>query len=242
LARLAVRTAAGGLGAVAVFLAGYLGYRAYIGSFSPRELVQPTLDFVRSNDELAAPLQRPVREFLDGEPRIYAPVLLCIALAAMLGRRLIEDTLPGRLAQYAIGYVALLWLYRFAVTSSVLETWWAYNMAAISMCFAVPLVLDRLERAESRRGAMAILGAALLGAGAASLVIRNANSSAVDVYERIRDDAALVVVLLLMSGIAVVGMRFLRGWLGRALATGAFFALVAFVALTPARYIGINQT
>lgn len=240
--RLAVRTAAGLLGAIAVFVAGYLGYRAYIGPFSPRELVEPTLDFVRANDQLAAPLQRPVSEFLDGEPRIYAPVLLCLALATALGARLFEDTLPGRLAQYAIGYVALLWLYRFAVTSSVLETWWAYSMTAISMCFAVPLVLDALARRSPARAGRVLAAAAVAGTVATSLIVRNANAAAVDVYERIRDNATLVVVVLVVGGVLVGAMRFVPNWTAQAAAAGVFFALVAFVSLTPARYIGINQT
>ena len=180
LGRLVIRAGIGTAGAIALFAAGYLGYVAYIGSFSPLEIVQPTLDFVRSNDQLAAPLQRPVSEFLDGEPRIYAPVLLCAALVLVLGRRVLEDGLPGRLAQYAIGYVGLLWLYRFAVTSSVVETWWSYSMAAVSMAFAVPVILHQLERQGSVRDIRAIVAGVIGGAAIVSIVVRNANDDAVE--------------------------------------------------------------
>ena len=147
----------------------------------------------------------------------------------------------GRLAQYAIGYVALLWLYRFAVTSSVLETWWAYSMTAISMCFAVPSSsIGSSERAAA--GRPHDRGRGTRGRGSASLVIRSANAAAVDIYETLRDNATLVVLLLAGGALTAAAMRLLPSWGARAAATASFFALVAFVALTPARYIGIYQT
>lgn len=240
--RLVLRTASAAVGAVAVFVSGYLGYRYSIGAFSPRELVQPTIDFIRSNDQLAAPLQRPVSEFLEGEPRIYAPPLLCLAMVIALGRRLLEDSLRGRLAQYALGYVALLWLYRFAVTSSVLETWWAYNMAAISMCFAAPVILDELVRRTSEQRARMALVAVLLGTAVTTFAIRSANASAVDAYERVRDNVPLLLALLGLGALTAVAMKAARDERARAVAAAAFFAVVTIVSLMPARYIGIGQT
>ena len=62
--RLAVRCLSALAGALLVFVGGYLAYRAYLGSLSPSEIVSPTIEFMRSQNQLAAPLQRPISEFL----------------------------------------------------------------------------------------------------------------------------------------------------------------------------------
>ena len=84
--------------------------------------MSPTIEFLRSQNQLAAPLQRPISEFLRSEPRVYGPVLLSLALVIAWGRRFLDDSLPARLAQFSVAYVVLLWLYRLVVTSSVIET------------------------------------------------------------------------------------------------------------------------
>jgi hypothetical protein len=240
--RLALRLAAAGLGSVLMFIGGYLAYRAYLGDMAPKDLISPTLDFARSNSQFSAPFQRPASEFLDGEPRIYAPVLLAVATLVILGRRVIEDTLRGRLAQYAVGYIAVLWVYRFVVTSAAIEAWWAYNMSAVTMAFAVPVILDELERTTDRRSFRVLLAAVLGGAGITTLVIRNANSSAVRLYEHLRDNVPGVLTVLALALALVVAVRLSRSALNRAALACAFFALLAAVGLMPARYIGIGQT
>lgn len=242
IARLAVRLAAAGLGTALMFIGGYLGYRAYLGDLTPKDLISPTLDFARSNNQLSAPFQRPASEFLDGEPRIYAPVLLAVATIVLLGRRLVEDSLRGRLAQYAVGYIAVLWVYRFVVTSAAIEAWWAYNMAAVTMAFAVPVVLDEMERTTNRRGFRFGLAGVLGATAVTTIVIRNANSSAVRLYEHLRDSAPGVIAVLLLAVALAVATRLAHRNLVRAVLASGFFALIAAVSLMPARYIGIGQT
>jgi hypothetical protein len=243
LGKFGLRCASAALGILLVFIGGYLGYRAYLGAYAPKELIEPTWEFIRQNDQLAAPFERPASEFLDGEPRIYAPVLLCLAMVIAMGSRILEDTLPGRLAQYTVGYLALIWLYRLAVTSSVVETWWAYNMTAVSMCFAVALTLDQLvRRGGSESRARVTLIAAVGGAAIATIAIRYSNTSAIDIYDRIRDNAVLVSIIVAAGVLAAATMRLLPVWHARAASATVFFAVAAFVALAPARYIGINQT
>jgi hypothetical protein len=239
LGRLAVRTAAAALGGVLIFVAGYLGYRIYLGAFSAWDLIDPTLDVYRARDQYSAPFQRPAGEFLDGELRIYAPVVLCLGLVVVLGRRLLEDTLRARLAQYAVLYVIVLWIYRFGITSSVLETWWAYSMAAISMCFAVPVLLDELSRKVPPR---LLATAAFAGAAIAAAVIRAHNTGAVGVYDDLRDHGPLVFVFLGAGAVLAAVLALVRSTPPVAAATALFFAFVAFLSLTPARYIGIQQT
>jgi hypothetical protein len=75
-----------------------------------------------------------------------------------------------------------------------------------------------------------------------SVIVRNANATAVDFYERLRDNGTLIALLLVL-GVAMAAVIRLRRDSGiRPIAVALLFALVTFVSLTPARYIGINQT
>ena len=242
LGRFALRCAAGALGIALTFLGGYLAYRAYLGHISPRDLIAPTTDFARSNNQFSSPFQRPASEFLDGEPRIYAPVIMAVGVLVLLGRRFADTTLKARVAQYAVGYIVILWIYRFAVTSAAIETWWAYNMTAATMAFAASVILDELERRRGRQPAWALLVLVLSGAAITTFVIRNFNSSAVDLYEKARDNVPAVIAVLVLAIALAIGLRLLRNPLARTATAAAFFALVAIVSLMPARYIGIGQT
>lgn len=240
--RFTARCVAAAAGGLLVFIAGYLGYRVYLGPFPIRDLVQPILEFMRQNNQLSAPFQRPVSDFLHTEPRIYAPVLLSLAVVVVLGRSLLDNSLRARVAQFAVGYVTLLWLYRFAITSSVLETWWAYSMAAVSMCFAVPVILDGLRSPQARQGSRGILAAAVLGMAVTSVVVRSNNSAAVDAYDSVKQHVPLLLAVLGAGVATAVAMTVVRIGVVRIAATAVFFALVAAVGLTPATYIGIART
>jgi hypothetical protein len=113
---------------------------------------------------------------------------------------------------------------------------------AISMCFAVPLILDELERAMPRRSFYVTLAVALSSGAAATVVIRNRNDWAVSVYEDVRDNVPVLIGLLALGVVCAALLRFARSGVVRTGVAGTFFALVAFVSLTPARYIGIGQT
>jgi hypothetical protein len=155
-ARVAVSVAAG----AAVFVLGYLGYVAIIGGFSPVDLIRPTVEFLRSNAENSAPYQRPTSEWLLHDVRIWTPVVLSLALVGVLGRRFFANDLPARIAQTCVGLTAFLWLYRATVTSSVVETWWAYDLVVIVAAPAVAVLLAEVPR--WRRGWLAAAGVVAL--------------------------------------------------------------------------------
>ena len=181
----------------------------------------------------------------DGEPRIYAPVLLAIATLVLLGRRFTEDTLRARLAQYAVGYIAVLWIYRFSVDL-------CRNRDLVGLQHGrrrrwpsrYPVILDELERTTDRRTFRVVLAAVLGGAAIATAVIRNANATAVDLYDDLRDNVpAVIAILVLAVALAVAAAtRSGRAPVRAAAAAGFFVARVTIVGLMPARYIGIGQT
>jgi hypothetical protein len=240
LARLALRCGAATLGGCLVFVGGYFAYRAYLGSFSPRDLIEPSLNFVRENPDVTASFDRPVTGFLAGEPRIYAPVILCVALVT-LGRGLFGPGLSSRLGQYAVLYVGLLWVSRLLHRSAAVETWWAYNSTAISMCFAAPVLLNHLARTRGAR--VRIVLAATLGPTAVTtFAIRTDNGSAVVVYDAIRSQVAVLAIVVGVGFTLAVALVKVRSPRLSIAMTAGLFALTAFLSLTPAQYLGVQQT
>jgi hypothetical protein len=191
---LAYRFAVAAGGAAAVFFAGYLSYRTIVPSAHIDDLVRPTIDFLRSNSENSAPYQRPASEFLLHELRIWPPVVSSVALIAVLRREVLSTDVPARIAQACIAYVVFLWVYRFTVTSSVIETWWAYDFVIVFMAPAVGVLLYGLGRHPrgQRLWAIVALGTATAGA----LVIRTASGTGVDAYRYIADHAVLIYLLV----------------------------------------------
>lgn len=130
--------------AIVVFGVGYLSYLAILGSLSPVDLIRPILRFLSQNNQLSAPYRRPVASWLLHEPRIWAPVITSVALVATLRWRLMGRDIAARLAQLCIGYTAFLWLYRFAITSSAVETWYAYSVVIVATAPALGVLLSEL--------------------------------------------------------------------------------------------------
>jgi hypothetical protein len=227
--------------AIAVFAGGYLSYRAYLGSFSPWDLIRPTLE-VAQYGQLAAPFQHSPSLWLKIEPRIYAPVLVCVAVVVVLGRALLADTRRARLAQFAVAYTALFWIYRFAVTGGVIETWWAYNMTAVTGAFGLPVILDELVRRTEARKRAVLLAAAVVAVGLVDLVIRSLGSTAVSFYHYLRWHPAALLSLVLATCVVVFALSLTRVASLRLAALVALFGLIALIALTPAYYLGIQQT
>jgi hypothetical protein len=202
LARVGVSAAA----AVAVFIVGYLGYAAVLGWFNPYDLLRPTIDFLRSNQQNAAPYQRPASEWLLHEVRIWPPVVVSVALVAVLGRRVLCSDLPARIAQVCIGYTAFLWLYRVAVTSSVIETWWANSFVVIALAPGVGVLLHSLA-GQRRAKDVAILSFAAVAIVA--LVVRIATGPEGDIYRSVAKHPALVFAILgaALAGAAALAVR-----------------------------------
>jgi hypothetical protein len=227
----AVRTAARfvllAVAGVLVLALGYVGYVAIIGSFAPSDLIRPTVEFIRSNKENSAPYQQPVSGWLRHELRIWPPVVLSFALIVALGRRLLGTDVPARIAQLCIGYTALLWVYRFTVTSSVIETWWAYAFVVVAMAPALGVLLWNVaERARVSKVAAAVpVAFAVLTA----ILIRNLSGPAVDAYGWVARHPPAIFALL---GVALVGglMLALRGRVPAV--AGLAVVLVMFTVMT----------
>ena len=121
-----------------------------LGGLSPDDLLRPTIKFLGENDKNAAPYRHPVGSWLLHEPRVWAPVLVSFALVVVLRGRLLAADLAARVAQFGVAYTAFFWLYRFAVTSSVVETWWAYSFVVVAAGPAVGVLLHEVAAATDR--------------------------------------------------------------------------------------------
>jgi hypothetical protein len=228
-------------GGLLLFVAGYLGYRIYLGSFSPRDLVNPTLEFFHSNNQRSAPFQKPMGVWLKGEPRIYGPVLVCMAVVVILGRDIFHNTLRARVAQFAVAYTLIFWIYRFAVTSAVIEVWWAYSMTAVTTAFGIPVILDAITDGSSGRSRL-IIGSVLAATAATDFVVRVMGGTAVSYFDEVRTHAVLLLLVLVAAGVAALAVSLMRSTTAQLAALVTFCVIVAVVSLTPANYLGISQT
>ncbi len=229
------------VGAVLVFFAGYLGYRAYLGSFPIKDMYQATLDFIHSNSQLIKPFQRPPSTWLKGEPWIYGPVLVCIGVVVVLGRSLFQGTLRSRVAGFAIAYTAMFWVYRFTFTAADVEQWWVYGNTAVTTAFAMPAILDELTRraAPSWRW---VLAAALVATGLADLIVRVDQNTAMSVFDTVRTHLTVLLTVLVAACAVVWTMAVAPKAIGQITALAAFCAIVAAITLAPADYLGDFQT
>lgn len=232
------RLAVAGVSAVGVFIAGFLGY-LWFASVRPDDLVRPTIEFLRSNEENSSLYQRPLEEWLGHEFRIWAPIVISVALIAVLDRKALGTELTARIAQVCIGYTAFLWVYRFTVTSSVLETWWAYNMVVVVLVPALGVLIH--AAAEDTRGvrSRALIAVGTCGLGA--LVIRTFEAEAEDLYtglsERPRLLWALVSVAVGAAILVAIGRPAIR--IG---ALAGVFLLATMMAWAPSVLDGRGKT
>jgi hypothetical protein len=185
--------------AIGVFLAGYLSYLAILGSLSPYDLLRPTIKFFGENNKQAALYEHPVSTWLLHEPRIWAPVVASVALIATLGRRFLGYDVEARVAQLFVGYTAFLWLYRFLVTSSVIETWWAYSVVVVAMAPALGILVHEFTSKASKPRRWVLVSAAVLAF--TLLFIRDATTPAGELY---RSLATHQLALILLIGVGLV--------------------------------------
>jgi hypothetical protein len=227
------------VGAAIVFVAGWLAYRVILGSLPAEQMVKPTLDFAKQNSTLSQPFQIPARDWLAHEPRVYAPVLMCLAMVVVCGRSLLANTIYARVGQFAIAYTLVVWAYRKLATSAIIETWWSYNLTAVTLCFGSAVLLHHLATRD--RGPRAVVGAVLAGTLVTDLVVRSLNTKSLGLYDDVRSHLVVLVAVLLLAAAAAVTMRLVRSTAGRAVAAAAFAAIVTFVSLTPAGHIGVRR-
>jgi hypothetical protein len=227
---LLLRGCAMAVGALLVLVVGYLGYRAYIGPFPLKDMFQATIDFLRHNNQIEAQYVVAPSIWLRTQPHIYAPVLVCVGTMAVLGRSLLTTTLRARMAQFAIAYTLVFWLYRFTVPSAVVETWYYYNMTAVTGAFAMPAILDELGRRSSRARWAVVAGVAIAVTGLTDLVIRTMSPSALSQFNA---HTGLLVCVVAACCLAAVLSLVLKQDAGRLIALAVFCAIVAAIALAP---------
>ena len=232
--RLAVAVAV----AVVVLVVGYVSYLRF-SAVSPDDLLRPTVEFLLSNEENSKLYQRPVTDWLYHEIRIWAPVVVSIALVAALRRRVLGTDVPARIAQFCIGYTAFLWIYRLVVTSSVMETWWAYSLVVVVLAPAVGVLLDALAEQwrSDRFAALLVVTVSWLGA----LFLRWLDGPALDFYREVASRRGL---LFLVVALSLVGASLLavRQRIVRAVALGSVFLALTLITWAPSVFDGRGTT
>jgi hypothetical protein len=224
--------------ALAVFVIGYLGYLTILGSLSPYDLLRPTIKFLSENSKQSALYQQPVSSWLFHELRIWMPVVTCVGLVAVLRRRILDVGVQARVAQMCVGYTAFLWLYRFAITSSVVETWWAYSIVVVATAPAVGVLLSELtkEPRVTRRTAAAAVGPFL----GVALIVRDVPS--IDrIYHTVSEHSILVIGVLAVGIASATLMSVDRSkWRGAGVAIT--FAVLAAMSYAPSILDGRGTT
>ncbi len=236
---LLVRALAALVGGLAVYLVGWLAYTQIRNGFSITEMLEPTIDYLRDNEQNTGPFVRPTSEWLWREPRIWAPIALSVALVCVMRRRLLGSTLEARIAQFCVGYVGITWISRFATTSSGIETWWAYSVLIVAMAPALGVLLHEVSRRSGaeRRVLLAAAGGSVLLA----IAVRWIDAPALDAYRWIADHQAMVIVLLVVAVVVAVaaGARATRV---AATAVVALCAILTFLAFSPSVMDGRGTT
>ncbi len=230
LVTLVLRVCAMVAGGLLVLGIGYLVYQAYVGSFPLKSMFQATIDLIRSSGQTAADYRVSPSIFLRTMPHLYAPLLVCLGTVLVLGRSLFGNTLRARMAQFAIAYTLVIWLYRFAANSDVVEIWFYYNMTAVTAAFAIPAILDELGQRQTRANWLLVAGVAVAATGVADFVVRSVSRLTLN---NVSTHTFVLVCILVAGCIAAVLTAVMKRRTGGMLALAVFFALVAGVALLP---------
>lgn len=233
--RIAARLAAAAVGGVAVFVVGWFIYWLAAG-FSPHDMISPTINYIEHGNSGA--FSRPISSWIFDEPKVYGPVLAVVALMLVARRRLLGTDLAARVGQFSVLFVAELWLYRLVdASSAIVESWWAYDVTAISVAFSAAIILDELDRMPKRR--TIALALAVAAAAIADLVIRLLGVHAQHAYSHLRNHYWRELVIV------AVGLGALLFWsrlkpIARGVAVAVLFAVITGFSLTPADYLGIQ--
>ena len=233
------RLAWSAVGGVGMFLIGYLSYMTIRGGFGPYDLLRPTVNYLRENSKKTAPFVLPVHLWLWREPRLWMPVITSVALLVVLRRRIMAVSLSARIAQVCVASAAFLWLYRFTVTSSVLEVWWSYSVVVAATAPAVGVLLHELTRGlrRPRFWTGVFVGAFLL----AAIVARDIPGGSDRAYHTISNHRGLVVALLVVGLASAVAMGSQRSSLRLSLAV-VFSIVLAIMSFAPSALDGRGTT
>jgi hypothetical protein len=224
---------------IGVFSVGYFSYVAIIGIFDPYDLLRPTVEFLGENGRNSGPYVRPVHLWLLHEPRLWMPVITSVALLATMRRRVFDVTLPARVAQLCIACTAFLWLYRFTVTSSVLEVWWSYSIVVIATAPSMGVLLHELSSSAQAPLRWSCIGAG--GFAVASIFIRDVPSLTSHAYRAISLHPSLLLGVLAVGILTALGMAWDHRW-RRAAFAALFMLILAVMSYAPSVLDGRGTT
>jgi hypothetical protein len=237
--RYGARLATAAVGAVGVFLIGYLSYLKILGSFGPYELLRPTVEFLRENSKNSGPYVQPVRLWLLHEPRLWMPVITSAALLAVLRGRTFGTAPLERIAQMCIAFTAFLWLYRFTVTSSVLEVWWSYSVLVAATAPALGVLLHELT-GNLRKPKLWI--AISVGAFAlTAVIVRDVPGPSNSIYRAISEHRGLLLALLAI-GLLSAALISVRSTGARATFSVIFVVVLSVMSFAPSVLDGRGTT
>ncbi len=224
---------------VGVFIVGYLSYSVILGFFDPYDMLRPTIDFLRENSKNSAPYVRPPQLWLLHEPRLWMPVVTSVGLIATLRRRVLGLDLAARIAQLCIALTGFIWIYRFAVTSSVVEVWWSYDIVVVATAPALGVLLYDLTKGSRSPGRW--IWAAVAISLFSAILIRSAPSPVDDIYRAFSTHRGLLLALLGLGVLAAALLR-VRNHLSRVLCYGLFAVILAFMSYAPSVLDGRGTT
>jgi hypothetical protein len=222
--------------AICVFAIGYLGYLEILGSLGPYDLLRPTIKFLGENAKQSVIYQQPVSSWLFHELRIWMPVVTSVGLVAVLGRRILGLGIKARVAQLCVAYTAFLWIYRFVLTSSIVETWWAYSIVVVATAPAMGVLLAELSDRSRRQIVLAVGSFATV-----ALIVRRLASPADEIYHSVSTHSGLLIGVLAFAIVSVVLMGARQSkW--RTVGMSANFAVLAAMSFAPSILDGRGTT
>jgi hypothetical protein len=237
--RYGARLVTAAVGAGGVFLIGYLSYLKILGSFGPYDLLRPTVEFLRENSKNSGPYVQPVHLWLLHEPRLWMPVITSAALLAVLRGRIFGTALLERIAQMCVAFTAFLWLYRFTVTSSVLEVWWSYSVLVAATAPALGVLLHELtdNLRKPKLWIVISVGAFALTA----VVVRDLPSPSNNTYRAISEHRGLLLGLLAIGLLSASLIR-VRSTVARATFSIVFVVVLSVMSFAPSVLDGRGTT
>jgi hypothetical protein len=151
------------IGAAACLVSGYLYYRWRIGPFDPTELLTVTLNAISAGNEYAAANRTPVMTWLLREYHVLVPPTCVVVSAALMRRRLFENTAVSSVWWFGAAYTFLYAVYQFVFGRFVLETFYYFGHLTLVVYLLVPVILSELSSAVpvARRRILVVAGLAL---------------------------------------------------------------------------------
>ncbi len=154
------------IGAAVCYGIGCLYYYSQLGlyDFDPRVIVTVTVTAAGAGEGYAADHQTPFHVWAVRESHVYIPPLCVAIAAALLGRRILENSAIASAWWFGFLYTAAYYAYQLVFGRFVLETVYYFAHLTLVVYLLVPVIVGELARARPQRVA------GLLGSAVAALV------------------------------------------------------------------------